>query len=118
MQYPKRVWLALSTGRRLRTKSLNDHVLPGVPNPKFMFGDRVVWEWKNNDDLSPELGRIYRDEGLVVGMVWHPDNWYSPAWVYWIRWDKVESDPRNTIGHVDEMLESDLQPVAIPFHFL
>jgi hypothetical protein len=105
------------SGKRLRTKSTSDRVLPGVPNPKFKFGDRVLWEWENDDEISPELGRVYRDEGVVMGMVWNPDNWYLDGWVYWVKWDNVESDPRNAIGLVCEMHESDLELVAIPFHW-
>lgn len=109
--------LSLLPGKRFRTESVSDRVLPGVPNPKFKFGDRVVWEWENDDEISPELGRVYRDEGLVMGMCWNPDNWYLDGWVYWVKWDNVESDPRNAIGLVCEMHELDLELVAIPFHW-
>lgn len=80
-----------------------------LPHPKFWFGERVYWEWTNDDSLSSAYGKTYRDYGFVVGMVFQPPQYNCIGWVYWVKWTFLESPATVPLPVIDTAREEDLR---------
>jgi hypothetical protein len=82
---------------------------PTMPQPKFWFGQQVCVEYECDDELDPvNLGKTFRDYGVVVGMVYQQPE-YGDGWAYWVKWGKLSLDSWTEMPYTDAAREDELQ---------
>ena len=77
-------------GLALIPKVQNISPIPGVPTPRFWFGDHVSYCWvDDNGNLQDEFGQ-------VVGVAWEPHRKY---WHYSVVWTGSTAYPNGSPGY-------------------
>ena len=108
----RRTFLSAALSFVVVPHSKSAFLLPGVPYPRFRFGDRVVDHFWGEDphDMTREIEFIER--GTVVGLAWGKDFYYGdPAyqsWWYWVKWD---NEPDQSLTEL-RTAEKELKPEA------
>lgn len=74
--------------------------------PRFKLGQKVEHTW-----FSDEVGREYRDRGVVVGVFTNWQLYYLPGWWYVIHWDVLGSESSIPPDWADEVHESELRVI-------
>jgi hypothetical protein len=92
--------------RAKRSLFVDTCIQPGLQKPKFWFGDWIYEIHTCDDDLDPSnLGRVYRDYGIVQGLFFYPDEADQPGWSYLVYWKFLDGQPAPS-GYTDELPES------------
>lgn len=92
-------------------RPLKPPLIPGVPEPKFWFGDRVRVSWEWDDWRNPDCdGSILWQAGDIIGLFWSFD--LGNRWRYQIYWDEFCPNLMPHFKYEDDHWESELELVT------